>query len=483
LIVSASPILATGMGEVIRLIFGTLLDQYPGEYELHQVALFHSIPVAEPRWPVYPTRSIFGQKGEKLFGIDDVDGQITFHKVAARVRPDIVFVFNDPQRVLHLCQPPQNRRHKLILYINLDGFPYPPGQGPILNRADRIFTMSKFARRVVRSCLPAIEPLKVDYMYSPADIDRFRPLPESEKLALRAKLLPEWMPKNAFILGWVGRSQWRKQVWVPYQVIGHLRRGDYLLCGSCGRVAIPQTRFSAKTRFLGGQHAMAVTGFPKTHFCCHCRSPSVDFAAPLPDVFLWLHMPDEPSLQDWSRPVLEGFSKVSAQGDIHYTEGFGVHRAEGFKVGDFKTPDEMPLIYQLFDCLLYASGGEGFGLPPWEAMCVGVPVVYTNYSSHAEYLLEADAGYPIGGILQPEPRTCIWRMIGDTSQAIEAVRKLYADRSLGKNLSTKGRSFVQQFAPTEQVARWHNVFQDMLGFPNNHPREEITNCVSNQLIV
>ena len=35
LIVSESPIAPTGMGEVVRLTLGALLDRYPGHYDLH----------------------------------------------------------------------------------------------------------------------------------------------------------------------------------------------------------------------------------------------------------------------------------------------------------------------------------------------------------------------------------------------------------------------------------------------------------------
>ncbi len=77
LIVSESPILPTGMGVVIRLISGTLLDRYPDRYELHQVALYHSYPVAEPRWPLYPTRRARDAQGTPIFLAADANGEIT----------------------------------------------------------------------------------------------------------------------------------------------------------------------------------------------------------------------------------------------------------------------------------------------------------------------------------------------------------------------------------------------------------------------
>ncbi len=454
LIVSASPILATGMGEVIRLIFGTLLDQYPGRYELFQVALFHSIPVAQPRWPVYPTRSVLDEKGQRWFALDDVDGQITFREVVSKLRPEIVFAFNDPQKVLHLCAPPETRQYKLILYVNFDGFPFPPHQAPILNQADVVCTMSKFSKRVARSCLTAINPSKLDHMYSPADTARFEPVTQTEKIGIRSRLLPDWMPRDAFLLGWVGRNQWRKQVWLPYCVIHHLRRGDYLICDGCGRVSVPCLNPALRSRDRQKEAGRGSMDPPRSAVCKHCSSTSLQMARPLANIFLWIHMPDEPALQDWDRSLLENLYEVKPGSDLHYTDGFNVE--------NFKNPREMPLLYQILDCFLYLSGGEGFGLPPWEAMCSGLPVIYTNYSSHAEYLNEANAGLAVGGVLQPETKTCIWRMIADIPQVIESVRRLYFDRDLREDLGFNGRAFVEQYTPQIQVERWRRIFEKLI---------------------
>ena len=116
------------------------------------------------------------------------------------------------------------------------------------------------------------------------------------------------------------------------------------------------------------------------------------------------------------------------------------------------------MLYNLWDGLLYLSGGEGFGMPAWEAMCSGLPAVYTNYSAHGELLTRGGAGIPVGGVLQPERHSCIWRMIADVPQTIEAIRRLYYDRALGPALGASGRKFVEQFARDVQVEKWHQVF-------------------------
>ena len=152
---------------------------------------------------MYPTRGATDKAGTPLFLVADVNGEITFRELLPRIRPDIVFAFNDTQRVLHLCWPAANRKHKLILCVNLDGFPFPPNQGPLLDRADLLFTMSEFSSRVAAS-VPALRHRKIQYMCSPADITRFKPVAEAEKRHLRAQLFPDWMPKDAFLAGWIG---------------------------------------------------------------------------------------------------------------------------------------------------------------------------------------------------------------------------------------------------------------------------------------
>jgi glycosyltransferase involved in cell wall biosynthesis len=129
---------------------------------------------------------------------------------------------------------------------------------------------------------------------------------------------------------------------------------------------------------------------------------------------------------------------------------------------------DIPSLYQLWDGLLYLSGGEGFGLPAWEAMCAGLPTIYTNYSGHADFLGKAEAGLPVGGILQPEAKTCIWRMVADVSQVVEAVRRLYFDRNLAALLGANGREFVKDYAPDRMAEKWHSIFQTLTRSRETH---------------
>jgi len=187
--------------------------------------------------------------------------------------------------------------------------------------------------------------------------------------------------------------------------------------------------------------------------CGYCNSASVEQAEPLTEIFLWCHMPDNPQ-GDWPVHKLEWQWGLRRERDLFYTPEHGPKAA--------LSPDDVPTLYQLWDCLLYLSGGEGFGLPAWEAMCCGLPAVYTNYSAHGELLTRAEAGLPVGGLLQPEVGSCLWRMIADAPQAVEAVLRLYHDNNLRQKLGANGRAFAHQFAPDIQVQRWHSIFQSIM---------------------
>jgi glycosyltransferase involved in cell wall biosynthesis len=445
LIITDSAVLPTGLAETTRLIFGNLLALYPDQYDLHHIGLFHCYAVTETLWPIYPTRLDL-QSGSARFDPADKYAQITFRELVPKLKPDIVFAFGDPDRVFHLCDPASTRDHQLILYLNFDGFPLPPCFAQPLLNADLIITKTDFARKTLLHALPSMPEPRVSVLYSPADTHRFRPAAIAEKAQLRRDLFPNWMPGDAFVLGWIGRNQWRKQVWLLYKVIYYLRHGHYLLCASCSRVT-PLDLDPMHPRRPATRESDPETDFS---VCCHCGASSVHRAEPLSDIFLWLHMTEEPD-QDFQMKWLEQQFAVEPGRDLFYTPGYE-HKGA-------LCPDDVPTLYQLWDALLFLSGGEGFGLPAWEAMCSGLPVIYTNYSGHAEFLTRANAGLPVGGMLQPEPKTCVWRMIADLPRAIEAVRKLYFDRQLGEKLGENGRAFAEQFKPDVQAQRWHQIFQ------------------------
>jgi glycosyltransferase involved in cell wall biosynthesis len=448
LIVTHSPVLPTGTAETMRSIFNTLLKLHPDDYELHQLGLGHVGGAGKTTWPIYLTRvEVHPGKGWTM-AKSDLDGRETFPIVLANLQPDIVFAFNDPQNLQHLCVERSKRQHRLVLYVHVDGFPAPPDYA-CLFASDKILTMSDFSRNALLAGHPGADSSNVDFLYAPADTRRFHPVCESERTTLRREWLPAWMPANAFILGWVGMNQWRKQPWVLYQVIHLLRTGHYLVCPDCQRVQL-RSGDGPECEVDGGPEEAEAA--PETgRVCAQCGSHQVDLAEPLTDIFLWLHMPRIQARDCWPTNVMHETYDVFPGRDIHYTEGL--------ELLPNLSAEKMAALYQVWDALLYLSGGEGFGVPALEAMASELPVVYTDYSSHAEFLGKANAGLPVGGTLQPEPSTCTLRILADVGQALEAVRRLYFDPELRRGLGRSGRAFAEQISCKNQAERWHHIFQ------------------------
>ncbi|MCG8576373.1 MAG: hypothetical protein MI810_15910, partial [Flavobacteriales bacterium] len=240
LIVTDSHVLPTGLAETTRLLFDSLRKYHPDIYEIEQIGLFHCYAVCQPSWKIHPTKLIRGPGSQFTFDEGDKYGAKTYKKVLQSFSPDIVFGFGDPDRLLFLCTPAANRRHKVILYLNFDGFPVPKSMGDKLDHADKITVKSDFCYHIVRRYFPQIAGDKVHIVPSPADTDRFFKFSEQEKRELRQDVLPSWVPEKAFILGWVGRNQWRKQIWTLFAALSSIRKGRYDVCDACDHAVVPE---------------------------------------------------------------------------------------------------------------------------------------------------------------------------------------------------------------------------------------------------
>ena len=63
-------------------------------------------------------------------------------------------------------------------------------------------------------------------------------------------------------------------------------------------------------------------------------------------------------------------------------------------INDRSTTQEVVNLYHECDALLFPSKGEGYGLPPREAMATGMPVIITNYSGLTD-IASPDKTFPI----------------------------------------------------------------------------------------
>ncbi len=70
-------------------------------------------------------------------------------------------------------------------------------------------------------------------------------------------------------------------------------------------------------------------------------------------------------------------------------------RASGGKISYLLNLDfphaELPMLYRSADCFLAVSRGEGWDMPLMEAMACGLPTIATDWSSHTEFVNDANA--------------------------------------------------------------------------------------------
>lgn len=107
---------------------------------------------------------------------------------------------------------------------------------------------------------------------------------------------------------------------------------------------------------------------------------------------------------------------------------------------------DLPGIYAAAQMLVYPSLNEGFGLPPLEAMAVGVPVITSDRSSLPEVVGDA--------AVQVDPTS---------DEAIaEAMVRLAHDADLRARLSEAGRRRAQQFTWAATARRTLQVYERAL---------------------
>jgi glycosyltransferase involved in cell wall biosynthesis len=105
--------------------------------------------------------------------------------------------------------------------------------------------------------------------------------------------------------------------------------------------------------------------------------------------------------------------------------------------------DELPQLYSQADLFLFASLGEGFGLPPLEAMVAGTPVVTSSITSLPEVC--GDAAWFV------EPT--------DPERIFEAMRRLLTERELRAELVAKGRAQARKFTWRETARQTLIAYQ------------------------
>lgn len=459
LICTDSVVNHTGLAESTRHIFLPLRNLYPNKYDLHQLGYFHVNPKEVQPWPIYQTQPQQLPNGAMTLDQSDKYGQKSFDRIVQQVKPDIVFGYGDIWHFQAMIDSPFRNNYRLVVYYTVDGEPYMGSMKPEnhtewgskLARADQVVTLSHFGERTLRASCPEMQDRDIKVMYHPLELQRYPQYTAEERLGLRKNILPPVLAKDAFLVGWIGRNQFRKQNHKLWELCHYMVHGDYIECQTCKRITLkewdPSTRATRRTEEL----TLYDPGYTYGS-CWHCGSAQVQPGQADPLFYLWLHMSrNDPG---YSCELEEYIWRVTDH--CIYTSNLNEGRAV--------SKEDIARLLGCWDAHYYPSGGEGFGNPAFESLAAGCPVLFSNYSSHAEFC--RFGGLPVRvASYQAELQSSIRRCTVDTNHAIEQMLKLRRSKKLREQLGAAGRLHAAKFSLDQMGVAWDHIFDDVMKMP------------------
>lgn len=344
--------------------------------------------------------------------------------------------------------------YRLLTYYTIDGQPYyghleaddSTAWGSNLSRVDQIVVLSNFGKDTLKRSCKELKDKDIKVMYHALDMQKFPKLSIEQKKELKQKVLGKVIgDSDSIICGFIGRNQFRKQNYKLWEAAHYVIHGDYIVCNDCKRVTTKEWDHSArKTRDIS-ELTIYEQGYNYDH-CWYCKSSNIRAGTPNRKFYLWMHTPKtdpgyniELQQRMWSIPQNCIYSPNPGQ--------------------DISKQDIVKII-NCFDIGLMLSGGEGFNNPSAEMMACGVPLVFSNYSSHAEYSVYG--GLPVRVTYIPEIHHGIMRAVVDNNHTVEQLLKLIESPSLRESLGEQGRNYISNFNTQTMVDQWDSIFTEMM---------------------
>jgi len=374
-----SPAVSTGLGNVSK----NVCDILSREHELTVIGVNDRGGFKDPKtypYPIYP--AIYNN-------YTDIWGAIRLYNALHKQDPEIpkedfdllfvnldFFLFDEitiaGQKLFDLLQ---DIKIKKVLYTPVDNEIIYSRWLPIFNFFDLILVPSSFAKEALVATDKSLEE-KVKVVYYPLDTNNF------------FKQKPKEKDKEAFVIGYVGRNQWRKAI-------------DKLI-------------------------------FTFVRFKQHHQN-----------AFLYIHSnPQATNDYGWNFLDLLSYHKLYLGKD--YFAPVGLNENKGIERKSMRD------IYNFMDCFFSCSTGEGFGLPYAEASLCEVPVIIPENTVAKEFPLityrSLSQPHSFGFIDYNRIR-----YLPDIEDGLKKLEWVFNHRQEAKAKAKKAREFFLQFDKEKQA--------------------------------
>lgn len=457
LILTDSAAISSGLATTTRNIFIPLLKMFPEKYEIHQLGFFHFQPKEQVPWPIYHTKLKQGPNGPEP-DMSDKYGEISFDEVVSKINPDIVYGYGDMWHFAHTINSPLRNTYRLITYYTVDGQPYfghldadgSSHWGKNLAKVDQVCVITPFGRKVLKRSCKELEDRDIKVVPHPMIMAQYPDRTEEIVKSAREKFLPPIIRDNAVVCGFIGRNQFRKQNYKLWEVTHYITHGDYIECNECNRVTIKEWDHAARKTRDSEELTLYEKGYNYDH-CWYCKSTNIRSGEPNRDFYMWIHSPkNDPG---YNMELHQRMWEVSQ--NCLYTN----------------TPTNQPLprgelnhLMYAWDMMFYNSGGEGNGNGAQEYMATGGPIVYSDYSSHADFCQHGGLPVRINSYVS-ELHHGIMRSVIDTGHAVQQLNKLIRNKTLRQTLGVKGRTSISQTDVSQTTKVWDKIFTDVMSKP------------------
>jgi len=194
------------------------------------------------------------------------------------------------------------------------------------------------------------------------------------------------------------------------------------------------------------------------------------FAKTHPDTVLFFHSDPYDSAAIF--PMMDLVKRYNIQNRVVWS---GMRAFKGF---DYKQMNE---VYNLMDCHLLSTSGEGFGCPTVEAMACGVPSIITDYTTSRELVDEdGQSGLLVklagteteenplvhGNEILNGTLTGSWmveRGVMDIKDCVRQMDRIYTDHKLRARLGKTGVQKVKKLYSWDVViSQWDKLLKGMM---------------------